>query len=353
MKKILIDGFWCSKPRGLGKYIRTLLRSLIEGSNDGSLLIYLAIPKNCEPPEFLEGSPIHILRGPNFPYPIWEQIVIPRFCRAEGIDVLHSPCNTYPLYCFGVRQVVTLHDLIFMQQLGENWYQRLGNMYRYMLAKLMRFKKKLDVLTVSSASGRVIEEKIAIGSKVVYTPIESSKPIDSLRISVESHLLHIGGITPHKNTRKVIDAYRASGVGLRLIVLGVPKESELALSYLGHSDVIFPGWISDDEVSKFLENAQFLIFPSLAEGFGLPIIEAFAARTPVITSNLDPMREISGGAALLIDPRSTHELRTAISELASDPARRDSLRRLGDLRLNQFSRGTFAAEMRKFYLKSV
>lgn len=324
---ILIDGSLITKPRGIGRYVEELLRALASVSLDGLSFIVL-IPMEYKLSDSLNHDHITYHRVKSYSFPIWEQFVLPFYIKKFKVDLVHFPYNTYSVFSIlmSVKKIITIHDLIFLTSHGGTIYQRIGNMYRSVLIKLLRpFIKKVSVITDSQFSKEQIDLTLGCDSKVVYISIGDveKKSFDTLTrfgLDESSYFIHIGGVSPHKNTQRVIDAFLEANIAnKKLVIIGVPLISELARSNI-NEDIIYPGWLSNEDVRGLISKSICMIFPSLAEGYGMPIVESLVQNKPVITSTLAPLNELvinslNEGSCLLIDPVSIHEIKNAIIEL--------------------------------------
>ena len=242
---------------------------------------------------------------------------------ARGLDVLH--CTTFrgPLKA-PVPFTVTLHDLGLMRhpELFPRWHRLSG---RAAIARVARAADR--VLAVSEFTKReavellgVPESRVTvIGNAVdpVFTPDGPAADGD--------YVLAVGTLEPRKNLRRTADAAARAGVDLRVV------------GARGWGGVDAPGWlgaVSDEELAALFRGARALVYPSLYEGFGIPVLEAMASGTPVVTSRGGATEEISGGAAVLVDPLDVDAIAAGIEEAAS---RRDDLRRRGLERAQAYS----------------
>jgi glycosyltransferase involved in cell wall biosynthesis len=276
-------------------------------------------------------------------------------------DVFHSPYNTKPLlFNRGFQShVVTIHDLMYMENSHKSVgiYQTIGNYYRkWVVSRIIDHTQK--IITVSEESKNEIMEHLNLESSFVYTPVEFTASslkngnINSMS-SEEDYFFHVGGTSPHKNTEKCIEAFLATGLeGYKLVVSGMGKECELCKKYESNR-VLFTGWISDEEIATYYKNAKAVVFPSLKEGYGLPIIEAFTFGVPVITSNINPMKEIAGDGAVLIDPFSLDSISNALNLLAKDDELRKHLINNGQERITQISSYNMSKSMYKIYMGAI
>lgn len=359
--RIGIDGYYLIKQRGMGRYLQELLYSLGSYSED-EFEFFVIVPETVHEHAYILPGRINYIRIPNASFPIWEQWKLPRQFQRLNLELAHFPYNTSSL-AFGdnrTKRVITIHDLIFMdvaQGRGASWYQNIGNKYRKALVGRLKPNSQ-TIVTDSHRSADEIHRQLGLASDVVYIPAQyalrefSDKESPTSSVPLR-YFLHVGGTSPHKNTERCIKAYLAvRPKDTALVVLGMGRDSALALRY--ESDqIIFPGWVSEKEMLGYYHHAEAVLFPSLIEGYGMPIVEAFSLGAPVITSNLDPMKEIAGGAAYLVDPYSPESIGEAISTLFSDETLRAKLRRAGYERLSTINSEVMAIQMMAVYRKAL
>jgi glycosyltransferase involved in cell wall biosynthesis len=202
-----------------------------------------------------------------------------------------------------------------------------------------------NILTVSEFTrgqivewARVKQEKVvnvSCGVDPTYSPEGDSYELPF------PYLLCVSNRKKHKNEFRVVEAFAKSGVAgeMRLVFTGNTTE-EIAGWIERHAvtpQVHFVGSIPETHLPALYRGAKALIFPSLYEGFGLPLLEAMACGTPVVTSNLTAMPEVAGGAALIVDPTSVDQIKDAIRKIAADSSLRQQLREKGLERASHFS----------------
>lgn len=350
---ILIDGMLITKPRGMGRYVYELLCSLnSKVNNDFKVIVY--IPKNTSIDIINDLSNISFIYKKKWPFPIWEQFVLPFYIMKTKCDIVHFPYNTKPLiFNIGLKKhVVTIHDMMFMESnsiFGKNIYQKLGNIYRKYIVKLMRLKSQ-HIITISKYSQYMIKKYLGGNSDVVYTSMYITSKVYK-PIVKGKYFYHVGGISPHKNTERCINAFiKANIEGYKLYISGMPKESYLSKKYAQYNNIKFTGFLKQEEMYSMYANATALIFPSLMEGFGLPITEAMMLDVPIITSNIPPMNEIAGNAALLVNPYSEEEIVLAIRKVLNINVRINILKYSRERRF-LFSRFLMGKKMMNLYLK--
>ncbi len=275
----------------------------------------------------------------------FEQFFLPLAAKSEKVDLLHCTGNTTPYFC-SVPIVQTLHDIIFMDPVPKNdsLYQRAGNQYRRHFVPLVSPRSKA-IITVSHYEKERIVSRLGVDEdkiEVVHNGINEDrfKPCRNLAALEEvkkryrlpeKFILFLGNPTGRKNPLGVIEAYvlYASRVRnpLPLVAPGLSaKFITHALNRLNAEydpkKYVTPGYIKDEDLPYLYQLSEVFLFPSLSEGFGMPVIEAMACGTPVITSKISCMPEIAGDAALLVDPLSAPSIADALQKmLACDTLR--------------------------------
>ena len=170
-------------------------------------------------------------------------------------------------------------------------------------------------------------------------------------------MLYAGNVKPHKNLERLIEAFhlvRSSGLDLKLVLIGDEISKYAALRRAVHRHQLHPyvrflGYLPEETLAIMYRLAGVFVFPSLYEGFGLPPLEAMASGTPVVTSNVSSLPEVTGDAALLVDPYDPHAIADGIRRVISDRALSDDLRRKGLARARQFSWETSVRRIRDIY----
>lgn len=360
MIKVAIDGYNVNKPRGLGRYLQELLYAL--GRYPASDLQFeVFVPEKVDIPETLRAQNINWRTLKSTAFPIWEQFTLPQAVRASSFDLIHFPNNTATVLARASlpKRLVTVHDLTFLTEAGSGWYQKLGAIYRsHVVKSLMR--QKVDVVTDSLASSEDITRHFGHASDIVHISVDyfysnlrdSAAEETSVPVIPGSYFIHIGGITSFKNTARVIEAFTQANLpNYHLVVLGVPADAEFARK-LRSERVHFPGWLSNAAVAALIQKARAMIFPSLREGYGMPIVESFVLGCAVVTSDFAPMSELAGDAALLIDPTDTTQLINAYQRLADDDALVTRLQNAGRERRSLFTARHMAEMMSDVYRKT-
>ncbi len=313
-----------------------------------------------------------LVKVPGANYVHWEQVALPRAVRTYKLDVLHCTANTAPLL-LDVPLILTLHDVLFLKP-GEGvntatLYQKFGNWYRALLVRRLVARCRI-ILTISKYAEQEIINELAIPQsqiKVLYNGVgerfTAPVPADRLADTVKKYQLparyffFLGSSDPRKNLKNVLLAfvkYSRMDTDVRLIVSGkLPDFLHRILTPDEYAYIEqrchFIGYIPDEDLPALYTLAEIFLFPSISEGFGLPILEAMACGTPVITSTLTAMPEVAGNAALLVDPYQPDSIADAMQQLAGKPQFRQQLIQLGREQITHFSWTQTAQQVLNIY----
>lgn len=281
-----------------------------------------------------------------------EQLLLPRLAARTGVDLVHSLASTAPLRG-RFRRVVTVHDLIYARFPEAH----AGIRDRGMRVLVPRAARRSDRVIADSQSTRedlitllgIDPERIdvvplGLGAPVRAEALPERESRARWELGERQVLLGLSAKRPHKNLIALIDALAQVPSEERpvLVLPGYPTAHEAELREharaLGvQSDVRFPAWLSAAELEGLWALASAFVFPSLYEGFGLPVLEAMARGVPVACSSASSLPEVAGEAALLFDPRSASEIAQALRRLLSDRELRERLRALGLQQAARFS----------------
>ncbi len=287
-----------------------------------------------------------------------EQQLLPGLARRAGVQLVHSLANTAPVRG-RFRRVVTIHDLHY-RLVPEAHFGVLALGLRVLVP--LGARRSHRVIAVSHDTGAAVRRYLhvradrldVVPNGVGLTPAGAAEAEDVLRerhrLGRRQVVLSVSAKRPHKNLMRLLDALAAIVPERRplLVVPGYPTPYEREL--LAHArglgvldDVRFLDWVSDAELEGLYELAAAFVFPSLQEGFGLPVLEAMNRGVPVACSNVSSLPEVAGDAALLFDPHDARAITTAIERLLGDPAEAGRLRAAGHA---QAARFTWAATAR-------
>ena len=338
-KHVLIDGYFLGKSYGFGRFVSELIASLDDGHQGWRVTV--AIPPSAVDTSLqFRNTEFKICQSRSLP--VWEQVTIPRLAKKLRCDVIHYTANTRALFRRGVPTVTTVHDTFF---LGQDKTERKGirdwvwNRYTS-LVFMASVRRSGSVTSVSHATARSLAE-FGVLSEVIYNTADLFLRAGHDHSSGSSgrYFVHRGGYSIHRNTDRLIEAFilaTKTVPDMELRILGLSSTVHAA-DYARDDRVRLLPRISDSDLVELYANSLGVLVTSLREGFGLPIIEAFGVGAPVITSNLDPMREIAGGAAILVDPYDVRVMASALIHLASSPTAIEKLKLSGRLRYAEFS----------------
>lgn len=352
MVRILIDGFYLDAPSGYGRTTRELCRAL--AASRTAFEIVVAVRSRESARMVRDMAPLVPVRMPPIPFPSWEQIAVPLCALARGCRLIHFPYNTRAAWTAGRRSVTTVHDLTFLLA-GAPRDVKSRLIHTYMNFAFEVGTRRSDRIIAVSETTRQTLGARGLASQRIYNTVDSflteSRPAAAAS-TPRPYLLHRGSYQPgHRNTDRVIRAFLATPELARrcdLVLLGVPDGA--ALWNVRDTDPIrFLPRVSDDALAGLYRDSAGVVAPSLLEGFCLPIVEAFGFGTPVVTSAIDPMREIAGDAALLVSPHDEAALGAAMLRLMTDTRLRAHLVARGRDRLRRFASEETARQVLDVY----
>lgn len=316
-----------------------------------------------------ETKNFHIIEVKCPSYPLWEQVALPYAARKYNVDILHCTSNTAPIIC-NTPLVLTLHDIIFLEPRDTNnksFYQNLGWLYRRLVVPRILDKCK-RIITVSNFELKNIIGKLSIpesrmamiynGYNTWFKPINDVESITSKYIGETGYFFFLGNTDPKKNTERTLIAYsnycKQSSVKRKLLV------ADLAPQYLEkfivknkldniRDQVVLTGYVVNSHLPYIYNGAFAFLYTSLRESFGIPLLEAMACGTPVITSNTSSMPEIGGKDAALVNPESSEEITQMMLLIENDNEYRERIKAIGLERVGHFSWKNTASNLLKLY----
>lgn len=353
--RIGIDTHYVTTGAGTGnrRYTESLVRALIRLDSGHDFVLYAIAPDPFYA-EFADHP--HVRTRYVLPRAGWRRnyFTFPRVTRQDRLDVVHL--HMLPP---GVRVpcVLGIHDLYYLQAPSRSLYERGIN--RAVMAGVPRAREvvtlseysKRDIVTLCGASPEhVTAIPLAAGNR--YRPVEDERVLDTLRKKLglaQDYVLFVGRVgDPRKNVVTLVEAYAKvrprNAESHQLVIAGRHNDgTELVrarIAELGLEEhVLLPGVVDEEDLPALLSGASVVVYVSSFEGFGLPVLEAMACGTPVITANTTSLPEVAGDAAVTITPGNLEELCAALSALLSDGARRAVLR---DRSLRQAARFSWA-----------
>jgi alpha-1,3-rhamnosyl/mannosyltransferase len=310
-------------PIGLGTYAVNLLQALDRRDDDHEFFVYT--PTWNEPPPL--GSRFHlrtshVLRSSRAAHALWDQTLPAVAAARERVDLVHYLHPAAPPFSCGYPVIVNLLDAIRWVVPGY----RLPYPYDWLERRAVR---RADlVLTLSESARTDIERVLGISRAKIRVTYLGGPALDPEPSPKEPYFLFVGGTEKRKNLATVLEAFR-SIEGFELRVVGQNKASPVHDARRDQSGVRWLGFISEEELVDLYRHATALVFPSRYEGFGLPVLEAMARRTPVIASNSSSIPEVARDAAILVDPDDVEALRNAMRRVCTEPALRAELTKRG------------------------
>jgi glycosyltransferase involved in cell wall biosynthesis len=384
--RIGINALFLQKPTtGMGMHLLQLLHGLDSLDDKDQQYILLA-------PRFRRAYAVHAPQlsdrfrevevvsqlarlGENVEQVWWEQAGIVRAGAREHIDLLHSPYWSNPLWS-PWPTVVTVHDVIQFV-LPEYAWRKISRLY---FGLVSRGARRADaIITVSECSKRDIVKLLGVPPDRIHVignavddslhPVRDAWLLASVRDRYgigQRFILYFGGFDLRKNVPRLIESYARLPQALR-------KEYQLVIAgryqHLGHplfpdpretvrrlgleDNVVFTGQVSERDKAAMYSSATVFAFPSLYEGFGIPVLEAMACGTPVVTSNRSALPEVAGDAGLLVDPYEPDEICRGLAELLDDQGRREELARRGLDRARRFTWRQVAEQTLRVYRETV
>jgi glycosyltransferase involved in cell wall biosynthesis len=347
---------------GVGGYTARLLQALCDEVGRqafGRLVVF----SNREirfagPPE------VEVYAGQRFPVrSIWMQLLLPAILREVRPEVVHftnylAPVLTHTPY------VVSFHDMS-LTLLPEAHTLKKRLLTASLIPTVARRARR--ILVPSESTRRDVTRLLAVdpgrirlvpyAASPLYRPLSDDPSALALRGVRPPYFLYVGTIEPRKNLARALRAFARITPSLpehQFVIVGQSgwKYGEI-LNEAGRSDlagkVVLTGYVPEEELPLLYNHAIALVYPSLYEGFGLPLVEAMACGTPVLTSAGSSLSEVAGDAAVLVDPLREDELAGAMSALATDERLRADLRRRGFLRCAAFSWERTARETIEVY----
>ncbi len=364
----LLSGQAWYRSAGVHQYIYHLLRYL--GQADGGLRYTVLLGEGVLPPDVALTS----LRA-RWPTSraavrvLWEQWIQPWTLCQIGADLVHGPVFVGPLLA-PCPVVVTIHDLSFIR--FPTLFRPANRLYLKVLTHLSAHRAR-RLIAVSAYTAAETTRLLGVSPEridVVYhgvDPVFRPLPADEVaafrqrRGLPERFVLFVGTLEPRKNLVRLVEAFariHENGGRVGLVLAGgkgwLYDELFARVEALGLSkEVIFPGYVMNDELPLWYNAATALAYPSLYEGLGLPVLEAQACGTPVLTSNISSLPEAAGDAALMVDPYDVEALASGLNRLLRDQLLRRELQEHGLAHARQFTWPHTAQETTRVYRRAL
>jgi glycosyltransferase involved in cell wall biosynthesis len=374
--RIGIDGGCLSNRRGFGRFARELLAALARAGSSHEFVVFVDRPSAgvVEVPDGFETALVDVREAPSRAASargrrgVLDLLAMGRAVARSGLDLVFFPAtySFFPVWNVP-RVVVTMHDTLALAHPEWVFPTRAGR-WSWKLKEHAAARLADCILTVSESARRDLLEwfrlpaervrAVTEGPDAAFRPLPKGSGSDAVlrRYGIDPggrFLLYVGGLSPHKNLPRLIEAF-AEGApeDVRLVLVGdlgdvfhthVPVLRE-AVSRVGLGDrALFTGFVPDSDLAYLYNRTYALVQPSLMEGFGLPPVEAMACGTPILSSRAGSLPEVVGEAGIFFDPTDVKAMSKALRSLLAEPDRRD---RLAGLALERSKRYTWAASAR-------
>ena len=369
MKHIILDALAVENSKtGVGQYVQELLEELLEKAPKDmffSVMLHPSLDMKHPLVRFVSRRKNAEIMWFDIPA-IGLKRDIKFFLKRRKLkcDLFHCLYSNHPLFLKGV-QMVTIHDLKYV--LHPEFMGSKGKLKSIYLKNLMRHAAKhCDKLITVSESTRSdllkvfphmsgLKERTRVVYEAATVSMKTNREMIKKFELERPYFLYLGELRPHKNVGRVIQAFMqfkaqaSPDADIRLIVAGKPHKSFVMPADAHREDIIFTGYVKDDDAYTLYSNALAYCLPSLYEGFGLPILEAMKCGCPVITSDFSSTAEVAGDAGVLVDPLSVDAIAGAMSQIYTDGAFRQELVAKGYEREKEFSWAKAAEETLVIY----
>ena len=335
---IFINARFLNQPlTGVQRYCVEILRELDALAQPGQFIALCPTPPSL--PVDLRNIELRI--GPRLNGNLWEQLYLPWKTRGA---LLFSPANVGPY--FKKRQIVTMHDMSVFA-CPDAYTAKFRFKYRTLFKRLANSAER--ILTVSEFSKGEIQKYLGVPPEKITVTYEGCEHMT--RIPAESGILQrlglggkpfflvVGSFSRHKNLRIALDANALLDHSeFQLVLVGSGNPKIFSPTPLPETpNLVLPGRLTDSELKALYQHASALIFPSLYEGFGLPLLEAMACGCPVLSADIPSSREVCADAALYFDPRKPQVLANNMTRILGQPTTRTHMRKAGRQRAGAFS----------------
>lgn len=369
--RIVVDArlYGPKTAKGLGRYLEQLLLGLKEQDQTNDYVILLST-ENFN--EFTEAPRFKKVLAPWRWYSLAEQFYLPRLIKKLKPDLVHFPHFNVPLFYRG-KFIVTIHDVLLRRHhsrrastLGPLKFWLKKQLYLWVIGSAIR--RARQIITVSQFTKQEIlhfyhvpESKIS----VVYeglTKLEKTGEISAdkealLRYNISKpYLLYVGNAYPHKNLDFLLRAWPkiSQFFSGQLVLVGhedyfYQQLKNLATELDLGSSILFLGYVPDVDLAALYRLAKLYVFPSLYEGFGLPLLEAMNYGLPIVASDIPCLREIAGTAAEYFDPNDQNDLVEKFKNLLVNQDRQNELRQAGQKQCQKYRWPETVAEHLKIY----
>lgn len=337
---------------GIGRYTRNLHESILPLLTSAETISTITARKTKL------SAPSNTRLAKSSPFGLAQQREIPSALRTLDADLYHSPYYLMPLRS-GVPTVLTVHDFIV------NYYPKLANARVRLLYGIMHrlaLRTSQQIICVSESTKADLQRLFKPQQPIHVIPHAAAahfRPIDPTHTRQKlglpkRYLLYFGSNKPHKNIARLVEAYAQLSDAPPLVIAGAwlpehPEPKQIAEQLAIADRVMFLGRIEREDVTGLFCGATLFVFPSLYEGFGLPVIEAMACGLPVASSNRSSLPEVGGEAAEYFEPDSAESIASTLNDLLHNPNRLAEMRQQSLVQASTFSWSRTAAETLAIY----
>ncbi|MCA9972892.1 MAG: glycosyltransferase family 4 protein [Anaerolineales bacterium] len=362
----LLSGIPGYRRAGIHQYIAHVLQALPAAAPRPAYLVY------TQDRETLAGSAHLQLRPSRWPTErravriLWEQLAWPLLARRAGVDLLHSMAFVTPVVS-EIPAVVTVFDLSFM-----HYPESFPPLQRLYLQRQTRrsCRAARRVITISESSRQDVHRLFGVplaridvvtpGVGAAYRPLPAAE-VAAFRQRAglpARFVLHVGTLQPRKNIPMLLEAMAQMPGDVPLLLVGgkgwLYDEIFARVAALGlQARVHFAGYVADADLPLWYNAASLLVFPSVYEGFGLPVVEALACGTPVVAANTSSIPEAAGDAGLLVDPHDAAGLARQMTAVLQDATLAAALRAKGPRQAARFSWARAGRETAAVYRRAL
>lgn len=309
-------------------------------------------------------------------YQLWKQLTLPLKALSKGCDIVFCTDNVVPLVHLGYKTIPVFHDAFFFENpehYGKLW------LWLYKLTAIPAAKRSPFVITPSEYAKKQINYFTQIANEKLIVIHEGPKelsnnenindvnPLNQFPLLKDNYILHVGTMFKRKNIPALISAFgKIKNIGypnLKLVLAGSTSPANVESDHTQillaieknnlQEDVIFTGYLSDKALAQLYKNALIYVFPSLNEGFGIPVLEAFQHDLPVLIANTTSLPEVGGNAALPFNPFDVDDIYIKIKTVVDNPELRESMIIKGRERLKQFSWEKAALELVDVFRRAI
>lgn len=307
---------------------------------------------------------------------IYSHVVVPLLFMKERLDLFHAPANVLPLLTALLSRrpsVVTVHDLAIYEH--PEWFRKESGFSQRVLVPLS-LKKATRILAVSQATAAQITSRFPFAQKkidVIHEGVDAHECVSDERVTEiknalqlpERFLLFVGTVEPRKNLARLITAFDEwktecahGNEDVVLVIAGrmgwkVDTAIAAAETATWKQSIRFVGHVTEEQKRALMQACTVFVFPSMWEGFGLPVLEAAASGAPVLTSRVSALPEVCGDAAVYVDPEHISSIKQGVAQFMGDAQLRRSLRQKGMSRAAASTWKTVATKTRECYTEAV